>query len=110
MLIDEIAQFELPTAGLTTGRANATLISLVRNDELEGIIRSMRQLELSWNNKYNYPWIFFNDVPFTEEFKKRTQAETKAQCHYGRSCRRHTFYRRLTGTVSIDSEGALGRP
>ncbi|CRG91305.1 mannosyltransferase [Talaromyces islandicus] len=82
MLIEGIAQFELPTSDLTTGRANATLISLVRNEELEGIIRSMRQLEMSWNRKYNYPWIFFNNVPFTEEFKKRTQAETKAQCHY----------------------------
>ena len=82
-----IAQYELPTSGLASGRANATLISLVRNEELEGIIRSMRQVELSWNSKYNYPWIFFNDVPFTDEFKKRTQAETKAQCHYGRSAR-----------------------
>ena len=42
----------------------------------------MRDLERTWNSKFNYPWIFFNDKPFTEEFKKRTQAETKAQCQY----------------------------
>ncbi|KAH8703557.1 glycolipid 2-alpha-mannosyltransferase-domain-containing protein [Talaromyces proteolyticus] len=76
------AHLELPTPQAIAGRANATLISLVRNEELKGIISSMRQLERSWNSKYNYPWIFFNDVPFTEEFKERTQAETSAECHY----------------------------
>ncbi|PSS23487.1 glycosyltransferase family 15 protein [Amorphotheca resinae ATCC 22711] len=60
----------------------AALISLVRNEDLQGIVSSMRQLEAVWNSKYNYPWIFFNNVPFTEEFKKRTQAETKAECRY----------------------------
>ena len=43
----------------------------------------MRDLERTWNSKFNYPWTFFNDQPFTEEFKKRTQAETKAECRYG---------------------------
>ena len=64
-------------------RANAALISLVRNEELNELIPSMRDLERTWNSKFNYPWIFFNDQPFTEEFKKRTQAETKAKCYYG---------------------------
>lgn len=62
---------------------NATIIALVRNEELDGMIASMRQLERSWNAKFNYPWTFFNDVPFTEEFKRRTQAETRAECRYG---------------------------
>jgi mannosyltransferase len=43
----------------------------------------MRDLERTWNRKFNYPWTFFNDEPFTEEFMKRTQAETKAECRYG---------------------------
>jgi mannosyltransferase len=62
---------------------NASIISLVRNDELEGILASMRQVEASWNSKFNYPWTFFNNDPFTDEFKRRTQAETKMQCRYG---------------------------
>jgi hypothetical protein len=66
-------------------RANATILSLVRNEELEELIGSMRQLEQSWNAKYKYPWIFFNEVPFTDEFKRRTQAETDAECRYGNS-------------------------
>jgi mannosyltransferase len=42
----------------------------------------MRELEKTWNHKFNYPWTFFNDVPFTKEFKIRTQAETSANCSY----------------------------
>lgn len=66
-----------------TNRINATLLSLVRNEEIEGMVQAMRDLERTWNSKFNYPWTFFNDVPFTEEFKTRTQAETKAECKYG---------------------------
>lgn len=53
----------------TVAKPRAALISLARNSELVGIMQSMRQLEYQWNRKYNYPWIFFNDEPFTEEFK-----------------------------------------
>ena len=52
-----------------SSRPRAALISLVRNSELEGMIQSMRQLEYRWNRKYQYPWVFFNDEPFTAEFK-----------------------------------------
>jgi mannosyltransferase len=47
------------------------------------MVSAMKDLEATWNHKFNYPWTFFNDVPFTEEFKKLTQAETKAKCIYG---------------------------
>lgn len=53
----------------TRGRPKAALITLVRNSELDGILQSMRQLEYRWNEKYQYPWVFFNDEPFSEEFK-----------------------------------------
>ncbi|KAL5615533.1 hypothetical protein BROUX41_005577 [Berkeleyomyces rouxiae] len=63
-------------------RINATLLALVRNEEVEDMVSSMEDLERTWNHKFNYPWTFFNDVPFTEEFKRRTQAVTKAECRY----------------------------
>lgn len=68
-----------------SARTNAALISLVRNEELHDLLRTMNDLERTWNNKFNYPYIFFNDVPFTEEFKQKTQAATKAKCQYGSS-------------------------
>ena len=52
-----------------TDRPRAAIISLVRNEELDGIVQSMVQLEYRWNNKYQYPWIFFNDIGFSDHFK-----------------------------------------
>jgi len=42
----------------------------------------MTDLERTWNHKFNYPWLFLNDVPFTEEFKKATRKLTKAEVRY----------------------------
>lgn len=61
-------------------RPKAAMISLVRNEELEGIIQSMSELELHWNHKYRYPWIFFNDKAFDEEFKVRSVVCDQVQC------------------------------
>lgn len=67
------ANYKLPSAASPFAKVStkprAALISLVRNSELPGIMQSMRQLEYQWNRKYNYPWIFFNDEPFSDEFK-----------------------------------------
>lgn len=60
---------DLLAYGLWSRRPRAALISLVRNEELDGIMQSMRQLEYHWNHKYRYPWIFFNEQPFTDAFK-----------------------------------------
>ncbi|KAI9790112.1 MAG: hypothetical protein M1835_001207 [Candelina submexicana] len=65
-----------------SNKPRAALISLVRNSELEGLMQSMRQLEHHWNRKYQYPWVFFNDEPFSDEFKAATQNLTSAQCYY----------------------------
>ncbi|KAH8179657.1 glycolipid 2-alpha-mannosyltransferase domain-containing protein [Sarocladium implicatum] len=65
-----------------TDRIAATLLALVRNEEADAMARSMEDLEKTWNSKFNYPWIFFNDEPFTEEFKKKTKAATKAKVSY----------------------------
>ncbi|KAH7135307.1 alpha-1,2 mannosyltransferase KTR1 [Dendryphion nanum] len=63
-------------------RINATIISLVRNEELKDMLQSMHDLERTWNHKFNYPWTFFNDVPFTDEFKEKTSAATNAEVRY----------------------------
>ena len=64
-------------------RINATLLALVRNEEVDGMVSSMRDLERTWNRKINYPWTFFNDVEFSDEFMRRVKAETKAKVNFG---------------------------
>jgi mannosyltransferase len=65
-----------------TDRINATILALVRNEEVDDMVQSMIDLEATWNHKFNYPWTFFNDKEFTEEFKRKTSAVTKAKCNY----------------------------
>ncbi|KAL9052433.1 MAG: hypothetical protein Q9162_005402 [Coniocarpon cinnabarinum] len=63
-------------------RINATLLVLVRNSEQAEITQSMRDLERTWNHKFNYPWTFFNDEPFTAEFKHAVKRQTKAAVYF----------------------------
>jgi hypothetical protein len=37
--------------------------------DIKDTLQSVRQLEDRFNHKYNYPWIFLNDEPFSDEFK-----------------------------------------
>jgi mannosyltransferase len=65
-------------------RINATLLALVRNHELKDMLMSVRDLERTFNRKFNYPWLFLNDEPFTEEFKSGIRAATKAEVKFGK--------------------------
>jgi mannosyltransferase len=58
-------------------------LALVRNEEADEMVQSMRDLERTFNRKFNYPWLFLNDIPFTEDFKKKVSAETKAKVTFG---------------------------
>jgi len=55
---------------LQTRRANATLMILARNSDLNGVIQSIEQVESKFNRKFNYPWVLLNEVEFSSEFKR----------------------------------------
>lgn len=61
----------------------------------------MRDLERTWNHKFNYPWTFFNDEPFSDEFKEKTQAETQAECKYGNTWELYSHTKRLTCSAEL---------
>lgn len=64
------------------GKENATLVMLVRNEELLSALESIRGLEDRFNRNYRYPWVFLNDKPFTDEFIEQTTMMASG----------HTFY------------------
>jgi len=70
----------------TPERLKAVIVILARNSELEQLLPTLKQFEDRWNKKYNYPYVYLNDVPFTEEFIEKTSAMTKAETHHGRVC------------------------
>ncbi|KAG1732979.1 glycolipid 2-alpha-mannosyltransferase-domain-containing protein [Suillus lakei] len=55
----------------TPSRANATLVMLARNSDLDG-------LEANFNHKFKYPWMFLNDEPFSYRFKRHTVLQFSA--------------------------------
>lgn len=73
-------------------RAKAGFIVLVRNAELLGMRESMRDVEEKFNRKYGYPWIFLNNEPFTEEFKRGVRQMTRSECRFGLILKEHWGY------------------
>jgi len=65
------------------GKANAAFVMLCRNEEVDGAVKSIRELEDRFNYKYHYPWVFLNEVEFTEDFKKRVSLVTYSKVEFG---------------------------
>lgn len=51
-------------------RANATFVMLARNTDVNGAVQSIRSIEDRFNREYGYPYVFLNEEPWTDEFKK----------------------------------------
>ncbi|WFD35283.1 hypothetical protein MCUN1_002134 [Malassezia cuniculi] len=73
-------------------RVKAGFVVLVRNQELEDMKSSMRDVEDRFNRKFGYPWIFLNDKPFTEEFKNGVRSMTRSECRFGLVPTEHWSY------------------
>ncbi|KAG1319005.1 hypothetical protein G6F62_012060 [Rhizopus arrhizus] len=81
----------LPVRQNTT-RVKAAFVILTRNSELEALRKTMQQLEARFNHKFQYPYVFLNDVEFTEEFKTLTRSMTDAEIKYGLIPKEHWSY------------------
>lgn len=64
-------------------RMNATFVTLARNSDVWEIARSIRQVEDRFNRRFNYDWVFLNDKPFDEAFKKVTSSLVSGKTFYG---------------------------
>ncbi|KAJ2005277.1 hypothetical protein GGI02_001097 [Coemansia sp. RSA 2322] len=61
----------------------AAIVALVRNEELFEMRLAVRQIEDRFNSRFNYPYVFVNDVPFTEEFMQGIRDVTRAPVEFG---------------------------
>jgi len=62
-----------------TPRQSAAIFMLARNNEVDDAIHAVRSLETQFNQWFGYPWVFLNDVEWSEEFKTRVGAETSGK-------------------------------
>ncbi|TCD71889.1 alpha 1,2-mannosyltransferase 2.4.1 [Steccherinum ochraceum] len=72
-------------------RANAAFVVLARNGDLNGISSSVRQMEDRFNRKFHYPYVFLNEVPFSDEFKRRITNLVSGEVEFGLIPREHWF-------------------
>lgn len=96
---DTVSHTFLPSVNVTidppvdpsANRANATLVMLARNSDIDGVESSMDSLEKQFNHRYNYSWIFLNEVPFSDEFKTRVANLTNGEVKFGLVPHDHWF-------------------
>ena len=83
-----------PLTGRISGyeRQNATFVSLARNDDLWSLAGSIRAAEDRFNGKYGYDWVFLNDEPFTEEFKRVMTRLVSGEAKFGVIPKEHWSY------------------
>ncbi|CAK7213147.1 alpha 1,2-mannosyltransferase 2.4.1 [Sporothrix bragantina] len=75
--------FYAPVETAPGPRMNATFVTLARNSDVWEVARSIRQIEDRFNKRYHYDWVFLNDKPFDDEFKKVTSSLISGKTHYG---------------------------
>ncbi|KAJ9083981.1 hypothetical protein DSO57_1028855 [Entomophthora muscae] len=59
--------------------ANAVILILCRNSDLDGMRRTLRQFEDRFNRKFNYPYLFLNDEEFDLSFRKGVEYEASSR-------------------------------
>ncbi len=70
---------------LTKGpRANAALVILARNQELDGVIQSIKSMERHFNRWFHYPYVFLNDGEFNVTFKEAVLNHTSSPVEFGK--------------------------
>lgn len=64
-------QSELLTSSSSSGRARAAILVVARNEDCNGVLLSMQRMERRFNHKFQYPYVFLNNAPFSDLFRKR---------------------------------------
>lgn len=73
-----------PETQANAPRANAALVVLARNSELQGVIQSIKSMERHFNRWFNYPYVFLNDGDFNSTFKETILNHTSSPVEFGK--------------------------
>jgi mannosyltransferase len=73
-----------PEEAVKKPRANAAFVVLARNQELDGVIQSVKSIERHFNRWFHYPYVFLNDGEFDQSFKDTITNYTSAPAEFGK--------------------------
>lgn len=65
-------------------KENAVILILCRNEEQDGIRKTLENFEERFNKHHHYPYVFLNDKEFTEEFKAVLSKTTHGTATFGK--------------------------
>ncbi|KAJ1679177.1 alpha-1,2-mannosyltransferase ktr1 [Spiromyces aspiralis] len=71
---------------------NAAFVILARNKDLDDLRTTLIQLELAFNSRYHYPYVFLNDMPFTDQFIEGVQEVISGKAEFGLIPKEHWSY------------------
>ncbi|KAF7778713.1 CAZyme family GT15 [Agaricus bisporus var. burnettii] len=73
-----------PNVSVAEGRrANAAIVILARNSDIDGVVDSVKQMEDRFNKKFRYDYVLLNEQPFEDKFKYRLEQLTDSTIKYG---------------------------
>lgn len=64
-------------------KEKAAMVTLARNRDLWSLVTSVRHVEDRFNKNYHYDWVFLNDEPFDEEFKRVMTSLVSGEAKFG---------------------------
>ncbi|CCC68701.1 hypothetical protein NCAS_0B06170 [Naumovozyma castellii] len=64
-------------------KMDATFIMLTKNEELNDVLKTIESIETHFNQWFKYPYVFLNNVPFTEDFQFAIMSMTDADVQFG---------------------------
>ncbi|MCJ1434725.1 hypothetical protein MMC27_004095 [Xylographa pallens] len=63
-------------------RANATILMLARNSDVEGAVKALTSVEQQFNQWYQYPVVFLNDKPWGQHFIDSLTSVASGEVHF----------------------------
>ncbi|KAF8345050.1 glycosyltransferase family 15 protein [Amanita rubescens] len=89
--LEDYYKAENSTHLVVNRRANASFVILARNSDLDGTVRSIREIEDRFNKYHGYPYVLLNEEQFTDEFKTRVSVLTNSKMEFGQIPRDHWY-------------------
>lgn len=68
---------------------NACILVLCQESDIHNVIHLVQQFEFNFNKHYNYPYIFFNNNPFTLKFKHEINKYTSSLIEFAQIDNEH---------------------
>lgn len=64
-------------------KSDSIFFSLVREEELDGMVKSITDLQDRFNKKFHYDWLFVSETEFSDNFKKTIRSVfTSGEAHF----------------------------